>query len=203
MPYPFTDSDITIRNAYTSLAIVAPVDLQTLCDAAGIRVRYQDAESASYPERRRIVLDVNQDRLTQREDWAHELAHVLLHCGPQLSLPTLFSDLQERQAHTLELYLLVPTHLLIPYLKNLQPRIDTEAIGSITRHFDVSVAFAKRRWQKLQSQIEAHRRQAELSMVMEAMPQYGRDYDSRLTIGNTEYFYRNGGVVFQRRAVQE
>lgn len=201
--YPLTTTDCTIQSAYDSLGVGAPVSLEIVAHAAGVMWRYAPAETSSSIEQRRVILDTRLSCLVLREDFAHELAHILIHVGSQGLLPDLFIDLQERQAQNLALYLLVPSHQLHPYLKELCPRTEQQAIGAVAQHFKVSVDFAKRRWRKLQARLDAERQERELMAVLESSPQYGRDFDSRLTIGHTEYFYRNGGVVFERRAVQE
>ncbi|MHB1628173.1 MAG: ImmA/IrrE family metallo-endopeptidase [Bacilli bacterium] len=201
--YPLTTTDRAIQSAYDALGVGASVSLKTVARAVGVMWRYAPAETSSSIDQRRIILDTRLPLLDQREDFGHELAHILIHVGSQGLLPDLFIDLQERQANNLSLYLLVPSHLLHPRLEELRPRIEQEAICDIAQHFEVTVPFAKRRWRKLQARLDAERQERELMAVLESSPQYGRDYDSRLTIGSTEYFYRNGGVVFQRRSVQE
>lgn len=196
-------TDHAFESAYDSLGIAAPVCLYTIAKAAGIQWRVASVETASDVERRRIVVNAFQERLDQREDFAHELAHILLHAGSQGVLSEPFIELQERQAASLTLLILVPTHLLLSYLDHARPHTEESTISAIAQGFDVSVPFARRRYRKFRAQVDAARQQEELAMVLERMPQYGRDYDSRLTIGRTEYFYRNGGVVFRRRAVTE
>lgn len=185
--YIFNRSEQVVETFYLDHGFTTkPINPEKIANLLGICWRYEDADSTSNISRRSIVIDANADPLTRREDFAHELAHIVLHCESQLSLPGAFVDLQERQASNFALYILVPSHMLLPFLKEVQLEA---AIGAIASAFHVSLPFAKRRYQKLMAQIEYARSQQELAAIIDAMPQYGRDYDSRLTIGNTEYFY--------------
>lgn len=200
--YPFNSTEQAIEQRYNALGLTAPIHPSDLARATGVTVKIADAEPAGNPKTRRIVLDRRSDRLTRREDFAHELAHILMHSGSQWFSADTWIDLQEREAERLALYLLIPTHLLLPFLQSLSPRTENEAIGAIAQNFIVSVEFARKRFKKLRAQIEGHLRQQQLEQVLESIPQYGRDYDSCLSIGGTEYFYRGGGVVFHRRAME-
>ncbi|PWI56761.1 hypothetical protein BM613_12095 [Sulfoacidibacillus thermotolerans] len=57
-------------------------------------------------------------------------------------------------------------------------------------------------YQKLMAQVRATRIQTALKQIYTLRPICGRDYDYRLTIGNTEYFYLHGGVAFSRLLVE-
>jgi len=201
--YPFNSTEQAIEQRYNALGLTAPISTRQLARSARVFVRLADADGASNSKRRTIVLDRSKDRLELREDFAHELAHILIHFGSQWFSADTWVDLQEREADRLALYILVPSHLLIPFLESVQPRTESEVIAAIAQTFHVTLDFARRRYRKLQAQIEGARRQQQLDFVMETMPQYGRDFDNRLTIGRTEYFYRQGSVVFQRRVAEE
>lgn len=88
-------------------------------------------KTASDVERCRIVVNAFQERLDQREDFAHELAHILLHAGSQGVLSESFIELQERQATSLALLILVPTHLLLSHLEHARPLRESSKNKSI------------------------------------------------------------------------
>lgn len=200
--YPFSHIEQAIERFYSAHDLVSPIDPEEVAQHMQIAWQYADADSVSDTERHRIVIDATTDPLTQREDFAHEIAHILLHCGSQYLLPDLFVELQERQASQLSLHLLVPSHLLLPKIAELSLQSSDQIIGAIASLFHVSLPFAKRRYQKLMAQVNAIQFQTALEEICQHGPQCGRDYDQRLTIGDTEYFYFHGGVVFTRQLVE-
>ncbi|WP_053431774.1 ImmA/IrrE family metallo-endopeptidase [Halalkalibacterium halodurans] len=63
-----------------------------------------------------IFLNKDQSIEKQREDFFHELCHILFHVGDQRSIPKEFCELQENQARRFGLYAAMPKHILDTYL---------------------------------------------------------------------------------------
>ncbi len=146
MTYDWTSADRAIERAYTSAEFSPPISLADLCKLSRAKVRPLDAEPFCLLERRIAVIDASADHFTQREQASHELAHILLHHVSELLVPDAFTELQEREANSLQLRLLIPTHQLLPYLDDERPPTIERAIYAIAERFDVSVPFARRRY---------------------------------------------------------
>lgn len=146
MTYDWTPVERAIERAYTVADFSPPIALEDLCRLSRATVRPLDAEPFCLLERRIAVIDAGADRFTQREQAVHELAHILLRHGSQLLVPALFTELQEREAHSLELRLLIPAHQLLAYLEEERPSTVERAIYGLAERFDVSIPFARRRY---------------------------------------------------------
>ncbi len=176
-----------------------PIDLEQIAHYLSIRWVYMDVDSMSDLVHKKIIIDNRLDWLDQREDFAHEIGHILLHYGSQLILPEYFIELQEWQANSFAMFLLIPSYLLISALNKLHLRTEREHIAYIAQAFHVSLKLAKKRFQKLQSQMLLKESPSDYLVTNKTYPRFGLDYDSTLTIGSTEYYYRNGGVVYRRK----
>ncbi|MDL4842791.1 ImmA/IrrE family metallo-endopeptidase [Aquibacillus rhizosphaerae] len=62
-----------------------------------------------------ITLDSRTSVIEQREQFFHEFAHILRHCGNQSMLPDAFRQLQEWDARHFTMYAALPYHMLHNY----------------------------------------------------------------------------------------
>ncbi|MCA1021827.1 ImmA/IrrE family metallo-endopeptidase [Halobacillus litoralis] len=62
-----------------------------------------------------ITLDAREDKLVQKEQFYHELGHILRHVGIQSMMPQAFRELQERDARHFTLYAALPFHMVSKY----------------------------------------------------------------------------------------
>ncbi|WP_369815266.1 ImmA/IrrE family metallo-endopeptidase [Halobacillus sp. KGW1] len=62
-----------------------------------------------------ITLDAREDKLVQKEQFYHELGHILRHVGIQSMMPDAFRELQERDARHFTLYAALPYHMVSKY----------------------------------------------------------------------------------------
>lgn len=62
-----------------------------------------------------IVLDIRCSVQEQREQFYHELCHILRHCGHQTMMPKAFRELQEWDAEQFTMYAALPYHMLKGY----------------------------------------------------------------------------------------
>ncbi len=65
-----------------------------------------------------INIDARLTEQEQREQFFHELCHILRHCGSQLIMPKAFRELQEWDAKRFTKYAAIPFHML--HLFNLK-----------------------------------------------------------------------------------
>ena len=62
-----------------------------------------------------IIIDSRECEEIQREQFFHELCHILRHCGHQSMMPEAFRELQERDARHFTLYAALPSHMIKHY----------------------------------------------------------------------------------------
>jgi Zn-dependent peptidase ImmA (M78 family) len=112
-----------VEELYKRSGIIYPgqIDFNVIAVELGIQLRQGPYPSKAFNESKIVIVDNRQDRILQREDAAHEIAHVVLHSGSQLRLPHSFIELQERQSNKLGSEFLVPKFML----RNI---LDTEDI---------------------------------------------------------------------------
>ncbi len=105
-----------VTRLYQSLKIYHPtqIDIQEIARMVDICLRFETAEPYHYVsgDFRAIIIDSRIPFQEQREQFFHELCHILLHSGIQSTLPDTFRNLQERDAKNFTLYALTPYHML-------------------------------------------------------------------------------------------
>ncbi|MFD2637731.1 ImmA/IrrE family metallo-endopeptidase [Piscibacillus salipiscarius] len=79
-----------------------------------------------------IIIDSREKEEIQREQFFHELCHVLRHCGHQSMIPEAFRELQERDARHFTLYAALPSHMIKHY-----DFTDELIIGTLSETFKV------------------------------------------------------------------
>jgi Zn-dependent peptidase ImmA (M78 family) len=93
-----------------------------------------------------IILDERVPHLKQREQFFHELCHLLRHI-PVPSLPQSFRELQEREARNFVKYAAIPHHML--YLIDFY---DINAPYIMSDIFKVTVDLCKERLERIKNQ---------------------------------------------------
>ncbi len=105
-----------VTKFYQSLKIYHPtqIDIQEIARISDIHLRFdrQEPHHLIIGKFRAIIVDSRIPILEQREQFFHELCHILLHSGIQNTLPDTFRNLQERDAKNFTLYALTPYHML-------------------------------------------------------------------------------------------
>lgn len=107
-----TQAEQSIEDWYKESEITAPVNLKALCREMKITVYLSPTPGVAFCERRIIIVDSRLDRVARREQLAHEMAHILLHCGGQWFQSVEYIAKQEWQARNLAMILLMPLYLL-------------------------------------------------------------------------------------------
>jgi len=85
----------------------------------------------------------------RREDFFHELGHLIQHSGDQRRLPKLLSDLFEREANQFLMFSAMPVYMLEEF-KWVRPSVYLKVL---TEEFGVSEQLVKRRIEQIRSRI--------------------------------------------------
>ncbi|PKR79216.1 peptidase [Halalkalibacillus sediminis] len=93
---------------------------------------------------RGIIVDSRDPIEHQREQFFHELCHILRHCGHQSMMPEAFRELQEWDARHFTLYAALPYHMLRFYDFS-----DDLIIGTIAEDFKVTKELVSERLNRI------------------------------------------------------
>ncbi|NIK12831.1 ImmA/IrrE family metallo-endopeptidase [Alkalibacillus almallahensis] len=114
--YQTTALEDFVTNIYLRHKIMRPQDLDI--DRIG-RIFYIHTNRKPMPPRfdvivryRGIIVDSREPKSIQREQFFHELCHILRHAGHQSLMPRAFRELQEQDAQAFAMYAALPYHML-------------------------------------------------------------------------------------------
>ncbi|WP_052087961.1 ImmA/IrrE family metallo-endopeptidase [Paenibacillus wynnii] len=149
--YKKTHLEQFTEQLYIGNDILIPKNITTdfIADRLGISVVLFNSESLSHETnngKKIIFLDDRKSVLEQREDFLHELCHLLRHAGNQATLPSPFVKYQEEDAELFVLYASLP-YFMIEQL-NLSPD-HGQAIKQISNAFSTSIKLAKKRYDQI------------------------------------------------------
>jgi Zn-dependent peptidase ImmA (M78 family) len=117
--YKLTHLEDWIYDFYKRLRIISPedIDIKKICYDLHIFLTYKDCTSIHFSKGRfrNITLNVYDSKEKQKEDFFHELCHLLRHFGKQNMMPKDFLELQEAQANIFTLYATLPHFMLKEY----------------------------------------------------------------------------------------
>ncbi|MCY9350690.1 ImmA/IrrE family metallo-endopeptidase [Bacillus licheniformis] len=135
-----------VKKIYMKLNIARPeqIDMERIAAAFRIYLHFEEAESGMFHVNGSYSIVLN-NKLTpeqQWEDFAHELCHVLKHCGNQFVMNKMFRQLQEFQANSFMYHFCVPTFMLS---KMKLPQLKRDAVQLISDMFNVTPPFAEKR----------------------------------------------------------
>ncbi|RYM02771.1 ImmA/IrrE family metallo-endopeptidase [Sporolactobacillus sp. THM7-7] len=141
-PYKPTFIEQWVVNTFVSADIIYPSDLEPdrVARALGIDYSVWPGITCSYRDARGnmfIMENSNTYGTGFRDQFFHELGHVIRDSGDQLSMPKLYRESQEWDANLFALYAAIPFHM-----------IDFDrgyTVHSIINEFNVSVELAKKR----------------------------------------------------------
>lgn len=157
MLYTYTQLEDYIKNLYTYLDINDPndIDMSDIACKLDIRLKFWDEKSEANFICGKFYIWLNKF-LSKQESWeefGHELCHVLTHEGHQSYMKKEFLQYQEIKAENFSLHFCVPTFMLLKYeianYYNLK-----EGILFITKLFNVTEDFAKKRLIHFQNQVQ-------------------------------------------------
>ncbi|MDQ0158787.1 ImmA/IrrE family metallo-endopeptidase [Alkalibacillus salilacus] len=117
--YQTTALEDFVRNIYLRHKIMTPQDLNI--DRIG-RIFYIHTHRKPMLPRfdvivryRGIIIDSREPESIQREQFFHELCHILRHAGHQTLMPNAFRELQENDAQAFTMYAALPYHMIKHY----------------------------------------------------------------------------------------
>lgn len=117
--YTTTHLEDWVTNWYLQMGISSPNQLKAVTIARKMDIFiYRKPISPSYLIHGRykgITLDAREDKLVQKEQFYHELGHILRHAGIQSMMPDAFRKLQERDARHFTFYAALPYHMISKY----------------------------------------------------------------------------------------
>lgn len=135
-----------IKNLYTRMKILDPLDLdiRRIAKEVNIKIYYWNDRSQALFLKESAFIFLNKGLSTehQRQDFMHELCHVLLHTGDQMRMSPLFREFQEFKATNFTYHACVPTFMLE---KMVFPDLEAKAVNMIQETFHVEYSFAKKR----------------------------------------------------------
>src|SRR5690625_1109196 len=111
---------------------------------------------------RGIVLDSRESIEVQREQFFHELCHILRHAGHQTMMPEAFRQLQEWDANHFTMYASLPYFMVREYDFN-----DPYLIHDLAEDFKVTEHLAKKRMEHIERNMLHHQ-----LLVVEQKPVY-------------------------------
>ncbi len=115
--YQPTALESWVSRLYQNLSIHIPEDLDedTIATALGIFLFREEISPLAYEEGqfKSITIDCRASSAEQREQFYHELCHILRHVGYQNEMmPAAFRELQEWDARNFVRYAAIPYHML-------------------------------------------------------------------------------------------
>ncbi|HHW36768.1 MAG TPA: ImmA/IrrE family metallo-endopeptidase [Bacillales bacterium] len=154
--YQTTPLEDYIEQLYQHLGITSPeeINMHDIADRLGITIHIDHWESRAieHPITKTKRIIINQELSVQErwQDFGHELCHLLRQSGNQLALPESFIQMQEAKANNFAYHFCIPTFMLlkldVPYTKD-------EFIHLISRTFNVTLQFAKERFNRFERRL--------------------------------------------------
>ncbi|MCJ8008940.1 ImmA/IrrE family metallo-endopeptidase [Lederbergia wuyishanensis] len=145
-----------IYELYTSIGVENPSDLNMkfIAKKLGVKIIYKKRAF-------RLENEILLTNGTKSEEWVefgHEICHFLRHVGNQLNMHSLFRNLQEWQSDYFAYHFCVPTFMLVDFEF---PRYSEQAIQQIAQSFNVTIEFARTRFNMYQNKKQYHLYQEE------------------------------------------
>lgn len=108
---------VTRRYKRYSIKKASDIDIRRLAYIYDIYIHYKPmpARYDIFGKYRAIVLDSRCNPLEQREQFYHELCHILIHDGHQTMMPEAFRELQEWDANHFTMYAALPFYMVRKY----------------------------------------------------------------------------------------
>ncbi|SFM28486.1 protein of unknown function [Gracilibacillus orientalis] len=172
MDYMPTNLEMEIEKELKRLHVRSPLqllDVETIADEYNILLKAHKGPSISgiFSGIKIIKIDSRLHSFLQRQQFFHELGHVLHHYGDQQELPESFKDLQEYRARNFAFHFAVPTFMLhkIDFLK-----YRSETVDMIANTFQVTIDFANERLKHYENQVNGALFQKEFEKLVSLPP---------------------------------
>lgn len=152
MGYTTTVLEDWITKKYERNKILSPpeIDLQQIAKSERIFIHRKpmSARYDKYGRYQAIVLDSRCTPEEQREQFFHELCHILRHVGHQSMLPEAFRELQEWDANRFAMYAALPYFMVKKY-----DYFNPSLIEDLARDFKVSEELCVKRMEHIKRNI--------------------------------------------------
>jgi len=144
---------VTHRYSRQHIKMSSDIDIKRIARFYSIYIHYKQlpARYDIFGRYKAIVLDARVSIPEQREQFFHELCHILRHVGHQSMLPKAFRELQEWDANLFTMYAALPYYMVKNY--------DFEnpyLIHDLAHDFKVTEALCKKRMEQIQRNILAN-----------------------------------------------
>lgn len=149
--YKTTHLEQLVEQIFLENGILIPqnITIDFIASKLNISVEIINLESLSHETeagKRIIFLNKRKSITEQREDFLHELCHLLRHAGNQIILPPPFVQYQEDDAEAFVLYASLP-FFMIKQL-NLSPDLG-QAVKQLSVAFSTSIDMARKRYEQI------------------------------------------------------
>lgn len=133
---------------YLRHQVLSPEDLHldNLCYSYRIFIKKFPKQSTSWTmgNYKEVILNSTIDIKEQREDFYHEMCHLLRHAGHQMMMPKAFRELQEWDANNFVRYAAIPIHMLREF-----DFYDENIIEILSDRFQVTEKLCQERLEKI------------------------------------------------------
>jgi len=169
--YPYTPTPLeqSIEQLFQAMEIAEPhqLDPEAIAHRLSIWVHYAPFTSQAIDRNglQSIVLDNRLSKQEQWQDFGHELCHLLHHAGNQLAMGESFIRFQETKAMNFAYHFCIPTFML---LKTELPRLEAEAVTTLSGTFGVTPEFAGERLKRHHRQVTSNRLAEKLTAFFHA-----------------------------------
>jgi Zn-dependent peptidase ImmA (M78 family) len=149
--YKLTHLEDWINRLYRVLDIYTPDEIKPreICRSLHIHLMYKEIPSCCFSEGRFKCITIDQRKLNeyQREDFFHELCHLLRHFRIRM-MPKAFLELQEAQAETFTAYAALPYFMVKEYDLH-----DADIIYTLAQDFCVTEKLVLKRLNQIKNRI--------------------------------------------------
>lgn len=152
-----------VSEKFIEKGIIYPHELDPRLISSAFGILYEpgplpslSGESSGIPY---IVVDTRLPTDEQREQFFHELGHVLRHYGNQNTMPDMFRDLQEWDAKLFTLYAAIPYHMLDFTVEN--------TVHSLMERFSVPLHLAQKRIELIRERYSTEKPKPKRSSVLD------------------------------------
>jgi len=144
---------VTLRYSKQHIKTSSDIDIKRIARFYSIYIHYKlmPARYDIFGRYKAIVLDARVSVPEQREQFFHELCHILRHVGHQSMMPKAFRELQEWDANLFTMYAALPYYMVKNY--------DFEnpyLIHDLAYDFKVTEGLCKKRMEQIQRNILAN-----------------------------------------------
>ena len=166
--YQLTPLEQWLEEIYrlNSITKVAQLNITEFSSKLGIWVYFMDIASKTVELRGLHSINIDK-RLAPRQQWEdflHELCHVLRHAGNQIEMPEMYTEMQEREAESFQMFAAIPYSML----RKLElPETQGEIVYVVAKEFGVTLQLAKRRIEQIHRSLQQHKNDEQTRLLLD------------------------------------